>query len=928
MFHAAGLVLTGTLLALNIVASAAYVPGSGKVAIALNQPACLLQFFATGLSEKDPSAINNATCDPWEAFNVILGSSMMALGDLNNKTLNPDFLEHHPLTLPQFNPMGVALRAAQVALDVVNHAREAETIAASGLRNESDPTQPRSLLGVIGPSYADSTSASSLIYSAANLMQVAPLVPAADLSDASKYPFLARLRGSEQTQAVALLDLCLAVGFKRVALLHSNDIYGNSFHANLADAMKNRGGVAADFDVGYKAAVPLSRFLSKDSAEYAEAEVKMREHLRLIEQEQLRVILLHTTTGDDALLYDIVAKDEKEGGEFQDFFRLHQHLILAPADWPAFVGLAGKKRPGTMALTLPSQMYKKNNDSLLEVELWSREGHPKRTGYLRSKKAFHDALSVNAPFSALSTGIHFVAESAYDSVVLLALAFDELVERNRTATGSEAAELAEVFEDHMKFGLAMHDSIRSKSFFGHSGSIELDPLLDRKPQYGIARWQANALTSGDFQVIGTWDLDTHAIAFTDGSSDEVIATSDGSNEDDIARVRQLILVDFSADAVEGQPGDNALLPADGPGKVEMLNQVEIGMLGVLLGVIGICSALAVIVYINMKRELRYVKMGAPNIQTIQLLGIVFAFTSILYLHLDSQRVSSQADAETVCRAFFWTEQLSFAIVFGALLAKALRVYVIFTRNDWTIVRMTDKHLAAVVGLVVFVAGVIMLVFDVGYDAIFLERTQRSMQYNHALDANVYEFTEHCKIRDKYDGAFYATTLGFQCLLMIGGLWLANELRGVSIPALNDSADVRQTMVLVFVISLLTKPTQLLVESEDPRSVYVLTVLSTFLLNFSTLLYLFAGRVYTVLRGNHLLQTGSVSTLGSTHMSDSSGKRSSNIESRLAGAKDSRYTTRSRSMSAISSDSDRDDDSSNAAGVAMATLPGDLASAHV
>ncbi|MES1908064.1 MAG: hypothetical protein MHM6MM_001071 [Cercozoa sp. M6MM] len=918
--------------------NSSYIPDQGTVSIALNQPSCLLQFFSTGLTAKDPDAVNHAPCSPWDAYPTILGVSTMALMDINDETLNPNFLPNHNLTLPRFDPKGIALVAAKEALQVVNYVNQAETLAAAGLRNESDPTQPRPMVGVIGPSYADSTSASSLIYSAADLMQVAPLVPAADLSDASKYPYLLRMRGSEQTGVVAILDLCLSVGFKRVAILHSNDLYGNSFHSSLDDAISQRGAVAEDFEVGYKAAVPLSRSLSKNSTEYADAEERMREHMRQIEKEQLRIILLYTTTGDDDLLYDIVAKDEASSGEFQDYFRSHQHLVVAPPEWPAFVGIVGKKRPATLALTPPSYMYLKDDPSLLEVELWSRPGHPKRTAYLRSKTALHAALSApDVPFSILSTGIHFVAETAYDSVVLLALTFDELLERNRTATpgSDEAIKLAALLSDRELFGRAMQKHIGHQKFSGHSGPVEFDALLDRKPAYGVARWQANAFLTGDFQVIGSWDTDTHTIAFN--TNDGGVLASDGTNQEDVARARSFVQVDYSANAVAGQPGDNGFLPQDGPGKVETLNQVKIQALGIVLGVIGIVCAVGVLVHINMKRELRYVKMGAPNIQSIQLLGLVFAFTSLLYAHMDTERFNGDSDkAEGICRAVFWTEQLSFAIVFGALLAKALRIYVIFTRNDWTVVRLSDKHLAAVVVAITSLAGIIMLVFDAGYDAIYLERKQLSVEYSDTLDANVFEFTERCKIRDDYDGVFYAVTLGFQGLLMVGGLWLANELRGVSIPALNDSAEVRQTMVLVFVIALLTKPTQLLVESDDPRSVYVLTVLSTFLLNFSALVYLFAGRVVAVLRGDHVVQTSSLASIGTGHTGTSylSGQRGdskgSSTEEGRSGVvahseKNDRHSSTTRSTHSTSAASS----TSEIAGVAMATLPGETsADSHV
>ncbi|MES1910721.1 MAG: hypothetical protein MHM6MM_003263 [Cercozoa sp. M6MM] len=592
MLFRTALALTGALLCALVsrVAAEGYIPEQGSVAIVLNQPECLLQFFSTSLFEKDPYAVDNATCTPWNPYPRILSVSNMVVSDLNAQT---DLLPNHQITLPTFNPKGVALVAAEEALKVISYTMRAEALASSGMRNESDPTQPRSVIGIVGPSYADSTSASALAYSAADMMQVAPLVPAADLSDASKYPYLLRLRGSEHTQAAAILDLCLAVGLKRVALLHSNDIYGNSFHSNLEDAIKKHGD-RSDLKVEYKAAVPLSRFLSKNTPEYASAEEKLREHMRAIKQQQLRVIVLYTTTGDDALLYDIVAKDETTGGEFADFFASHQQLIIAPADWPAFVGLAGKKRPGTLALTFPSQMHLKDDDSPLEIKLWSREGNPERKVQLRSKKALHDALSTpSLPFSKLSTGIHFVAESAYDSILLLALTFDELLERNRTATpgSSEAIELAKILNDRALFGQAMQKAVKTKKFVGHSGPIEFDGLLDRKPQYGIGRWQSNLLTSGDFQVIGQWNTDTHSIAFFDGDSTII---SNGEDEDVVARVRALLQVDYAADAVAGQPGDNALLPSDGPRTIRRLKQVNVQALGITLGVIGIACALAVV----------------------------------------------------------------------------------------------------------------------------------------------------------------------------------------------------------------------------------------------------------------------------------------------------------------------------------------------
>ncbi|MES1907236.1 MAG: hypothetical protein MHM6MM_000396 [Cercozoa sp. M6MM] len=942
------------MLALAAVASAAatvfvrgessYVPSEGPVAIASLHPTHLTQFFATAQTEKNPESIDSAVRTPFPVYGPMLRGIRMALEDMNNKTLNPQFLPNHQIELPEFNNSGgIALRAAEATLNVVNQLYWVDRFAQTGIRNSSDPSQPKTIIGVHGPSYADPTSVSAVFLSAASVVQVSTLVPAADLSDASKYPFLVRLRGPEQSQARAILDLLLAVNLRRVALLHSNDIYGNSVHANLAEARKERGAVADDFDLAYKAAVPLSRFLDKTSDTYAMAEQQMRDHLRYVVEQQIRIVLLWTTTGDDALLYDIVAKDEKEGGEFADFFTSHKHLVIAPADWPAFAGVARKKRPGTLALTFPSQMSLKDNNDLYEVDLWTRDGNSKRSLFLRSKKDFHDRLhglfGNDTEFSTISTGFHFAVEAAYDATIIMALAFDELIERNRTATGEEATKMQAKMSRLKPFGRAMHAAIKTKKFVGHSGYVELDPFLDRKPQYGISAWQSNALWSGDFEVFGHWDVDTNSIVLTDADRN-VIARGDGTNEDETKLLRSLIKVDFGTEANNGLPSDNGVLPADGPQEIRTLKQVSISALGVVLGVMGLVASLFVFVHINTNREVRYVKMGAPNIQSLQLVGLMLAFTTLLYLHMDSQRLESSSEAKAVCRAFFWTENLSFAIVFGALLAKALRVYIIFTRNDWTTVRVTDKQLAVVVALIVAVATVIMLVFDVGYDAIEVENIEKTQYYSPALDANIHEFTERCRINGDYDATYYGFTLGFQSVLMLAGLWLANELRGVNIPALNDSADVRQTMVLVFVIALLTKPTQLLVESDDPRSVYVLTVLSTFLLNFSTLLYLFAGRVYNVLKGNHEFKTGTMSSIGTSNVSRhgvDSGKKSGQtstgdeirlaIKSKSGSSRGSTGTSRTSTTNSTRTNSTHSTASSNssvqdgeAGGIAMASLP--------
>jgi len=183
-----------------------------------------------------------------------------------------------------------------------------------------------------------------------------------------------------------------------------------------------------------------------------------------------------------------------------------------------------------------------------------------------------------------------------------------------------------------------------------------------------------------------------------------------------------------------------------------------------------------------KRNVRFIKMSSPNLNNSVLLGCTLSYISVLLFGLDGGFISS--GYEIVCASRAWTLSLGFSLAYGAMFSKTWRVHLIFTNKKLKRKVIKDRHLFAVVCLLVMVDVIYLAVWQVMDPMTRTVREFSQESLDSDLDVLLVKQLELCESKDTY--RWLGILCGYKGLLLLFGAFLAWETRNVTITALNDS----------------------------------------------------------------------------------------------------------------------------------------------
>ncbi|MES1913654.1 MAG: hypothetical protein MHM6MM_005826 [Cercozoa sp. M6MM] len=305
-----------------------------------------------------------------------------------------------------------------------------------------------------------------------------------------------------------------------------------------------------------------------------------------------------------------------------------------------------------------------------------------------------------------------------------------------------------------------------------------------------------------------------------------------------------------------------------PNMVREKEEVLLGLriMAWFFGAIGLVATVGCFVYINTHRHLRYIKMGAPNMQSVQIVGIMLGLTAMFLVH-----GYVELGNKSMCIAARWLRPLGFVIGFSAIMAKLWRVRRIFNRM-LEAVKVTDLQLFLIV-LACTVSMVIFLAVFESIDPVSSTTETLGYTYDASRDVIVQQVVTRCT--SEHETAHRIVTSSVLAVLLLVSFIFAYEVREIEIPALNDSREVASATFMSCVIAIVSLTVVFVVDKNDVNARFGIEAMSLFAMHFSVLAMLYFRRCVLVMTGRHTSELHASNHTGFS----SRAARSTNVSSR-------------------------------------------------
>ena len=220
---------------------------------------------------------------------------------------------------------------------------------------------------------------------------------------------------------------------------------------------------------------------------------------------------------------------------------------------------------------------------------------------------------------------------------------------------------------------------------------------------------------------------------------------------------------------------------------------------VVVYIISVFGCLLIIVFILMNsicRKRRVIKASSPHINTLILLGCLFGFVSVIVYTIAVNTNMLDIVRSISCNVTVWGVNVMFTLSFGALLAKTWRVYAVF-QNPWTKRRIYKDHMLIVI--VMCMLGVDILVLTV-----WMIVSPLKTQMTELISPEVITVVSYCAIKSQ--GIYFSLVLiGYKCLLLILGCFLAIQTRKIKAKCFKDAKYIAIAIYGVFLTVLVGLP---------------------------------------------------------------------------------------------------------------------------
>ncbi|EDV23718.1 uncharacterized protein TRIADDRAFT_57193 [Trichoplax adhaerens] len=218
--------------------------------------------------------------------------------------------------------------------------------------------------------------------------------------------------------------------------------------------------------------------------------------------------------------------------------------------------------------------------------------------------------------------------------------------------------------------------------------------------------------------------------------------------------------------------------------------------------LGIVLAIGFLIFNLVYRNHRYIKMSSPNLNNIIILGCIIMYASVCVFGLDNRFIPEHL-LVLICSLRMWVPIIGFTLAFGTMFAKTYRIYKIFvgSRSNKKVAVsipqiITDTQLVILVGILLSIDFILLATWQL-IDPPTIQRFNIST-YQKSQDETIVSQIWLC--HSKHNLYWFIALYTEKGLLLLAGMFLAWETRGVRYAALNDSQYIAMSVYNVVILS--------------------------------------------------------------------------------------------------------------------------------
>ncbi|XP_015269374.1 PREDICTED: gamma-aminobutyric acid type B receptor subunit 1 [Gekko japonicus] len=262
----------------------------------------------------------------------------------------------------------------------------------------------------------------------------------------------------------------------------------------------------------------------------------------------------------------------------------------------------------------------------------------------------------------------------------------------------------------------------------------------------------------------------------------------------------------------------------------------------VLSSLGILLAIICLAFNIYNGHVRYIQNSQPYLNNMTAVGCAMAQAAIFPLGENHLRRSSHHGSCLHPQARLWLLSLGFGLGYGSMFTKIWWVHTVFTKKEDKKDRrktLEPWKLYATVGLLVGLDVVILAIWQI------VDPLQRTIEEftkeepKSDIDVLILPQLEHCSSSkmNTWLGIFY----GFKGLLLLLGIFLAYETKGVSTEKINDHRAVGMAIYNVAVLCLITAPVTMILNSQQDAA-FAFASLAIVFSSYITLVVLFVPKM--------------------------------------------------------------------------------------
>ncbi|XP_071794546.1 gamma-aminobutyric acid type B receptor subunit 2-like [Asterias amurensis] len=272
----------------------------------------------------------------------------------------------------------------------------------------------------------------------------------------------------------------------------------------------------------------------------------------------------------------------------------------------------------------------------------------------------------------------------------------------------------------------------------------------------------------------------------------------------------------------------------------------------VLAVLGMVLAVLFLGFNIWKRQHKQVKMSSPQVNNLIACGFIFAYLSVVLLGIDNSMVGKDT-LVSICVLRTWIISLGFTLSFGGMFTKMWRVYSIVIANKTKRKVIKDRHLFAVIAVLLLVDLAILIPWQVANPMRTEDRREPVVQTEEHLSKKEKHVVLYVNCTSENSTVWTTAILIYKTFIVVFGAFLAWSTRNINVPGLNDSYYVGLSIYNTVICCVVAVPLSFLTASSIGVTFALVSVFLLFCITAS-LCMLFFPKVIAVYRPNEVAGT--------------------------------------------------------------------------